>query len=136
MTKMAMFLAGLFLCTGLAIADEETTLFDKFKEVVDKAEPRGGVFFNVKNDTIQGIVEAKILSKDIKGWVLEGVAGYAVDHTVVVGIETDILAGLSTIPGVELTVPWLGFNVGYAVGYSFEDDLPAYGPVLNASVKF
>ena len=133
---MKAVLMAAMLLMGTAVYADEPTFFDKAKALVDSVEPRGGVFFNLKNHTIQGYTGAQILTKDIQGFEVDGTIGYAVDKTVIAGLETDVLESFSKVPGVSIKVPWLKVHAGFNVGYSIEDNLIAYGPTVNGSVKW
>lgn len=129
-----MLVVGSLMVGGMAFADE--SLFDKVKAVVDRTQPRAGMFYNQRNAEFVPYTGAKVFSADVKGYTIEATAGYSVDKTALAGFETDLLAGLSTIPGVKLEIPWLKVHAGYHVGYSWDDHGAAYGPSINGSIKF
>ena len=138
--RIALIVGLLFVLTGVAQADpvdnNMPNLFEKGKALIESSNPRGGVFFNLENRSIQGYTSAKLLSKTVKGYTVDGVFGFAVDKTLLFGAETDLLAGISRLTGSTLVIPWFKINTGFSAGWSFEDGRIAYGPVVDASVKW
>lgn len=134
--KKFLLAIGLVLCMAGVSSADPMGFYDKTKELVDKMEPRGGAFYSIKAHEWMGYTAAKVFSKEFKGYSADATIGYAVDHTLLLGAETDILATFATITGAALQIPWLEFHAGYNVGFSFEDDHVAHGPSLNASVKW
>ena len=135
MNRFLLAVGILVAICGAAFADDEG-LFDKTKALVDSIEPRGGVYFDLKDGDIQGYTSAKLLSKDVKGYTVDGTLAYGADKAVLAGLETDILAGVSKLTGATLKVPYLTLHAGFHAGYSFEDDGISYGPSINGSVKW
>lgn len=141
MKKLLVAMGLVLACQLTAYADPEIenhvpTLFEKGKALVEASDPRGGVFFNLKNKTIQGYTSGKLLTKYIRGYELNGTLGYGVDQTLVAGLEADVLGAISNFTGATLEVPWFKVNAGFVGGWSFEDQLLAYGPVVDCSVKW
>ena len=140
MKKLMIGLLASLVVSAPALADpvdnNVPNLFTKAKALIDSADARGGVLFNMKNETVQGFTSARLLSKDYKGYKFDLTLGYAVDKAVIAGVETDVLAGLARPTGSDMQIGWLNLNAGYGVGYSVEDSGGVHGFILDASVDF
>ena len=128
------------------VINDPVGFWEKAKQIIDRTEPRAGAFLNLENQEWSATTAAKVFSGEIKGYALEGIAGYGINGLVYASLETDVLNAISKFTGWTLEIPWLSVNIGPGIGYTFDaqGDEPgmregsnfAYGFSLNASAKF
>ena len=143
MKRLVIVLGLVLACQLTAYADPEMPVgndplgfYDKVYALVEKSDPRAGVYFNAEAGEFSPSVSAKIVTKEVGEYTLDAVLGYGSNKLAYVALETDILAGISHLTGATLSVPWIEVNVGPGVGYSWDSEDFSYGLSLNASKKW
>lgn len=153
MRKLLMVLGLVLACQMSVYADPEMPVgndpvgfYDKVYALVEKSDPRAGVFFNAEAGEFSACTEAKLFTKEVKGYDLDLVAGYGHNKLIYGALTTDVLAAFSKLTGANLSIPWIELNCGPGVGYTFDaqsDGNPpqegsnfAYGFTFNASKKW
>ena len=153
MKRLLLAFGLLLACQLTAYADPEQPVgndplgfYDKVYALVEKSDPRAGAFWNIEANEFSACTEAKLFTKEVKGYELDLVAGYGVNGLIYGALETDVLAAFSKLTGATIQIPWLCINAGPGVGYSFDaqgDGNPpqegsnfAYGFTVNASKKW
>ena len=140
MKSVSLFLAGLLLCSGLSYATEPIGndpkgALEDFKKVIDRLEPRGGLFWNLEANELIATTGVKVLSYDLKEIPIELVAAYGVNKTVIGSLETDVLKILKKL-SINVNIPVVTVHAGFGAGYSGDSRDLVYGPTAEVSFKF
>ena len=158
MTKLAVFLAVAFVsaCTGLAYAQEPTVVesptnaFEKVKAVVDVLDPQVESFLNFENGEWSPVFSGAIFKLDSNEIHLASIrAGYGLEKTLLGGVRVDVFGiGKRFLPdpvkdvinkGTPTVIKNLARDhtaVGFAAGYDWSENEPAYGATFGARFSF